>query len=90
MTILTVLGDPGIEDRRRSHAECDAAHRAGMWRVRIGADDDLAWQRVRLENLRMTDRFGTVVAEPQLTVQLDPLRRGEFALLLFELQRDVE
>ena len=30
------------------------------------------------------------MAEPQLAVELDPLRRGEFALLLLELQRDVE
>ena len=31
-----------------------------------------------------------MVAEPQLTVELDPLRRCEFALLLLELLRDIE
>ena len=31
-----------------------------------------------------------MVPEPQLAIQLDALRRGELALLLFELERDVE
>src|SRR5207247_10755303 len=54
------------------------------------ADDHLPGQRVRLEDLGVADRFGPVVTEPQLAVQFDPLRGGEFALLLLELERDVE
>src|SRR2546426_5844439 len=35
-------------------------------------------------------RSASMVTEPQLAVQLDPLLLGERALLLFELERDVE
>src|SRR2546430_5933899 len=49
----------------------DATDRARMRRVRIGADDDLPGQRVRLENLRVTDRFGAVHAQAQLAVEFE-------------------
>src|SRR5436309_2682071 len=38
----------------------------------------------------MADRLGAVATEPQLAVQLDPLPLRERALLLLELERDVE
>ena len=58
--------------------------------MRVRADDHLAGQRMRFENLRVTDCLGAVVAQAQLAVELDALRCRELALLFLELQRDVE
>src|SRR5207249_3705592 len=51
-----VLRDPGIEDRGRSHAECDTPDRTGMGRVRVRADNHHAGLRMSLEDLGVAYR----------------------------------
>ena len=54
-----VARHPAIGDFRCARTECEAAERAGMRRVRIGAARNLPRQRVLLGHQRMTDAFGT-------------------------------
>src|SRR5207244_3413129 len=78
------------EDRRRADAEGDAAHGTRMGRVGIAPDDHHPRLGVPLEDLGVADRLGSVVAQPQLAVQPDPLLLRERALFLLELERHVE
>src|SRR2546429_3971893 len=85
-----VFRDPGVEDRRRADAEGDAAHGTRMGRVGIAPDDHHPRLGVPLEDLGVADRLGSVLAQPQLAVQPDPLLLRARALLLLELARHVE
>src|SRR5207244_11568122 len=85
-----VFREPRVEDRRRADAERHAPDRTRMGRVRIASDDHHPGLGVTLEDLRVADRLRAVAAQPQLTVELDPVLLREASLLLLELQRDVE
>src|SRR5204863_6810014 len=62
--------------------------------ARLPADEHHARLSVSLEDLGVADRLrapsASMVAKPQLAVQLDPLLLGERPLLLLELERDIE
>src|SRR5215212_1791458 len=61
-----------------------------MRSVRIGPDDHVSRLRIRLEHLRVADRFGAQTRALALTVQLYSLSLCELTLLHFELSRDIQ
>ena len=59
-------GDERVRHVGRADAERDAAERAAMRRVRVGADDDLPRQRVALGHHRVRDAVRAVVGAASL------------------------
>lgn len=54
--------DEGIGHVRGADAECHAAYGTAVWRVRVGADNELPWEHVALRHHRVRDAFGPGVA----------------------------